>query len=449
MKKLSTKKPYGGMNMNPANCFRGAVSGLIGCALLAFSGQIYGLEVEGKATPPGTSRAKIESIQLIGPPVIVFDHLRDQQEPYHLPDETVNAWKDSHGTVNLTIPHFENYRMRGPTLESLVSDPMRIFSSTTQAEDITEDHYDYHHWLISPYTLDGKTVYALTHTEWYACLLEGDCSAENNMPNSWVTSNNSFKSDDGGATWSANGLYENHLIANLGNYWTGSQELALRVYQTALNHSGFMAPSRLIKEGAYYYSVGWELHRDFSMLDTTTGEAPIDKYGFAIIRTKDITEAAGWEAWVAGNTFQAVSAGSFGVFLPQENGLVINPGQAQLIYDLNAKTYILFFSSWDHNAIYYITTKRLASPSWSEAKMVLGSDTFQVDPRNPDGQNPCNIGFVPNNYVSVIDSDSPGLNFEFTSGSPWLFYVVNPALCGGDNLARDLYRVRLSIKYSR
>jgi len=39
------------------------------------------------------------------------------------------------------------------------------------------------------------------------------------------------------------------------------------------------------------------------------------------------------------------------------------------------------------------------------------------------------------------------MNFEFTSGTPWMFYAVDPSRCGGDNLARDLYRVQLSVTY--
>jgi hypothetical protein len=39
------------------------------------------------------------------------------------------------------------------------------------------------------------------------------------------------------------------------------------------------------------------------------------------------------------------------------------------------------------------------------------------------------------------------MNFEFTGGAPWMFYAVNASRCGGDNWARDLYRVQLSISY--
>ena len=49
----------------------------------------------------------------------------------------------------------------------------------------------------------------------------------------------------------------------------------------------------------------------------------------------------------------------------------------------------------------------------------------------------------------LINTHSDGLNFEFTDGDPWLFYSFNPANnCGGDNLARDLYRVKFNVDYA-
>jgi len=119
----------------------------------------------------------------------------------------------------------------------------------------------------------------------------------------------------------------------------------------------------------------------------------------------------------------------------------------QIVFDVNAQTYIAIFTLWGNNgAVYFMTTKSLAAPSWSDAQVVAGTSAFQPDPRGPMG-NPCNTGFGPGNYVSDIDSNSSGMNFEFTTGAPWMFYTVNPVECGGDNLARDLYRVQLSISY--
>jgi len=401
--------------------------------------------------------SQISGMRIAGQPVLVFDHLKDKKEPSHLPDIATGAWKQSDGIVCITVSHFENYRMCGPDIEHLTSDPKKILSSTSTASDIVESHYNYHHWLSAPYTFDGRSVYALAHSEWYACLLNDDCSkpsavksalSRNNQLNSWANAVTSFKSVDGGATWSPNGANEAHVVAKEGFYWTGSTALISRVYRNALNHTGLMTPSRLIKEGKYYYSIASLIHRDFSHLDSTTGQAKVDKYGYVLVRTADITRPSGWEAWSRGDDFSPIGKGRYNSFLPQKNGTTLNASQPQIIYDTNAKVYVAIFAlHGDLGPIYFMTTPSLANPSWSEAAEISGTSALQIDPRSTRANSACNKGFGAINYVSFFDSHSAGLNFEFTDGDPWLFYVVNPAKCGGSNLARDLYRVQLAIDY--
>ena len=48
----------------------------------------------------------------------------------------------------------------------------------------------------------------------------------------------------------------------------------------------------------------------------------------------------------------------------------------------------------------------------------------------------------------MLDPNSAGYNFEFTNGAPLFFYSTSPGAYDGDNLARDVYRVQLSVTYS-
>ena len=265
--------------------------------------------------------------------------------------------------------------------------------------------------------------------------------------NSWTNSLSSFKSVDGGASWVLNGSNDAHVVGKESFYWTGTQALVSNAYQKAFNHTGLMTPSRIIKEGSYYYSIGYFVHRDFSRLDPATGQAPSDKFGFELIRTTDLTQPSSWEAWISGTHFEPLANGGYAIFRPKKNGIDLQATQLQMIYDTNATVFVAIFTQGEKGAIYYMTTPSLANPSWSEAVAISGTDTFQKDPRSPRQNLICNKGFSSNNYVSLIDSHSAGLNFEFTSGHPWLFYVTNPAECGGDNLARDLYRVLLFFDY--
>jgi hypothetical protein len=126
--------------------------------------------------PSAPATTTIAQIQVTGPPVKVFDHTKDQQQPFNIPDSQITAWREADGTVNLMIPHKENYRMRGPDLEHLTIDPHEIYSSSQSANQIPENLYNYSHWLMGPYSLDGQHFYSLAHSEWYACLLNGNCA---------------------------------------------------------------------------------------------------------------------------------------------------------------------------------------------------------------------------------------------------------------------------------
>jgi hypothetical protein len=422
---------------------------------LAIGSSLYApaIRASGEPSPPPTPG--ISGIHIVGQPVLVFDHLADKREPSHLPDLPATAWKEADGTVNVTVPHFENYRMRGPDLESVVSDPNKIFGSTSSASDIVESHYDYHHWLAAPYTFDGRTIYALAHTEWYACLLANDCgfatptsySTGSYWLNSWANTVTSMVSGDGGTSWAMNGLDQAHVVSNESFTWTGSDALAQRIYRDATNHSGMMTPTRLVQEGSYYYTIGFLNHRNFSAVDPITHMAPIDKYDWVLMRTTDPREPSGWEGWVSGGQFVPLSTHGFSAFSPRSGGSALNAGEPQIIFDSNAGLYVAIFVIWGNpGAVYYTTTPSLAEPVWSDAVAIGGSAALQTNPRSPAA---CSVGFVVNDYVSIIDRHSDGFNFELTDGDPSLFYVFNPAnTCGGDNLARDVYRVKLSVDYT-
>ncbi len=406
------------------------------------------LTVRVFATPPN-----IQAIAVTSPPILIFDHTKDQQQPLNIPDLPITAWKEADGTVNLMIPSYENYRMRGPDLLHLTMDPNEIFSSTQSASEITENLYDYHHWLTGPYSLDGTTFYSLAHSEWYACLLNANCDApvtngENALLNSWANTVNSFVSTDGGASWQLNVVDGNHAVVKWAYVWTGSVALADQVYLTALNHTGVFAPTRIIKEGSYYYSIGWYQQRDFTQINPPTNDqAPITSYGYIILRTSDFTDPNGWSAWTGGTNYESLASPTIEsdvlTFLPQHGGTVVNAAPPQIIFDTVAQTYILIYTPYGTtpDSVYYITTKSLANPSWSNPTVLGISSLLTTDPGGPM------VGFLSNNYPSILDNSSTGYNFEFTSGSPLLFWSTFPSYYGGNNLARDVYCVQLSVSY--
>jgi len=415
-------------------------------ALAACSG---GGSQGGAPSAPAPAAQRIVSIAVSGAPAIVFDHARDKQEPYNLPDAQATAWKEADGTVDLMIPSFENYRMRGPDLLHLAMDTHKIYSSTASGSHVPEVQHDYDHWLLGPYSQDGVHWYSLAHTEWYACLLNGDCAqtGANGLgadTNSWANTVNSFVSTDGGASWTLNTVNGSHAPADVSYRWTGSVALTQHLYLQALNHTGMFGPSRLVQEGGYWYCVATYIHRDFARLDPAHGvyEAPIDTAGYVLLRTSDFTNPNGWQAWDGGSVYNPVASLQFRAFFPQSNGASLDAASPQIIHDTQTGSFILIFTVYGGvNPVYYMTTASLAAPAWSDATAIAGSAALTSDPAGPVQ------GFNEGNYPSIIDPASAGSNFEFTNGHPQLFYNTSPATYGGDNLARDVYRVPLTISY--
>src|SRR5258708_30407807 len=76
-------------------------------------------EIKDSSSARRDPSAQVSGISLVGQPVIVFDHLKDKREPFHLPDSPVTAWKNADGRVNLPLPHFAEYPLTRPPLEPL------------------------------------------------------------------------------------------------------------------------------------------------------------------------------------------------------------------------------------------------------------------------------------------------------------------------------------------
>src|SRR5262249_9212569 len=118
-----------------------AISVVLGCE--------GGLRTE-PSVPQCTTRSNVEAepphdtviagINVAGEPVKVWDHA-NKAEPLNLSDGPVSAWREADGTVNLMLPSYEAYRLRGPNLEHLTLDPRKVYSSTAAANQIPEDQY--------------------------------------------------------------------------------------------------------------------------------------------------------------------------------------------------------------------------------------------------------------------------------------------------------------------
>ncbi len=103
-------------------------------------------------------------VNIAGSEEMVFSWSKDRCSETELPDLPVRAFRDAEGMVQINISFPTNYRMIGKDLNSLKTD-----CKVTLAADMDRDpsHYSYSEWMGSTYTLDGKTIYALIHNEFY------------------------------------------------------------------------------------------------------------------------------------------------------------------------------------------------------------------------------------------------------------------------------------------
>jgi hypothetical protein len=261
---------------------------------------------------PVVDAATITQIKVVGQSVKIFDHTQ-KLEADNISDGPVNAWREANGTVNLMLPHYEAYRLRGPNLLNLILDRNKIYSGAQSAGYIKEDLYNLLHWPMGPYSLDGRNFYSLAHHEWYGALLDPSLGgiakwpgwaalAKLGLQNSWVTSVTSMKSTDGGASWQINSVNGNHVVAKPGYYWTGSAALANRIYMKASNITGLQQITRILKEGSYYYAMGNLYQRDFTKVNPAAGlyqaEAPTSL--FPMETTRHFTRSQAAQPWPRG-----------------------------------------------------------------------------------------------------------------------------------------------------
>ncbi len=397
----------------------------IGQARLAYpAALVLALGPAGSAcsdSPPvGGQCRPITSIEMVEVPTLVWGPA-DQQEPYHLPDGVFDAFwsNDLPGpgkSVSFNMPSPENYRLKGPSLVELQNDVAKTFSSSLAAEDTTETAYNYRHWVAGTYTLDGTTVYALGHHEWYGCLTNNDCMGDRWLK-SWVNSITHFTSTDGGASWSPTSVTDpptGHVVVHPQQWpawpYTGQY----------YNHHGMFMPSGIIRDGDHFYSAFWYLHR--------TGDGPtgIERQGISMLRTRDISQVTGWEVLNAAGVFESLATATepFGLMLD----LVWGSHSQAIVYDPMACQYVMFFApSYEEPLVKYATSATLGQPEWSTPAMVGGTDTLEHD-----------------GYVGILDPDSDGLNFESVGETPYFFYAVTDT---ADVFSRELYRRPLKINH--
>ncbi len=347
---------------------------------------------------------------------VVFDWTTDSCEPGNLPDLPTRAIQDSEGQVQLILSHFTNYRMIGEDLNNLTLDCNPIMKSK---QDPDPALYIDEQWIASPYTEDGKTIYALIHNEYQGNSHPGQCPENSYFP-CWDNSITLAISIDHGKTYSEAVEPSEHLIARLPY-----------PYKAGAGPDGFRNPSNIIKGPdnyfyAFFNAIGYES----------------DEQWVCLMRTKDLALPGSWRFW-DGSAFEGQFADPYKDDINNPKEHICTPIDKENIgaslndsitYNTYLNRYVLigisadwlvdrevwgFYYSFSDDLIHWTRRKLL-----HEMPLPWTVEDFRE------------VMYL---YPSLLDPESESRNFETTDNTAFLYYTrLN---FGQGNLDRDLIRV--------
>lgn len=382
-------------------------------------------EVPQTGEPPTVSAEPtpiaVAELDIVGDVEIVFDWTSDRCEAENVPDLAARAFRDDAEQVHLIISHYINYQMVGPDLNSLSPDCRSLMGSDYVVDPGV---YNDSEWIASPYTEDGRTVYALVHNEWRGLGRFGPCP---NLPmeNCLDTSITLAVSTDSGRTYTHSAEPPAHLVATLPHQ-----------AQAGAGPFGIRNPSNIIKgKDGFYYS--------FANVD----EYQTQDQWVCLMRTDNLADAQSWRFW-DGSAFEGRFINPYAEIpatpavhecAPLEWPDIGASLNDSITYNTFLNRYVLIGNSADQIGgrevwgWYYAFSDDLIN--WSHRKLLAEVPL------------PWTIGDhtqVSYLYPSLIDPDSESRNFDMAGQTAYLYYTRHNA--GQGSLDRDL--VRVAVEFS-
>jgi hypothetical protein len=360
----------------------------------------------------------------LGAESIVFDWSEDACETNDVPDLPARAFRDVRGRVHLHSASLVNYRFVGPTLNRLAHPCTRVTASGRNADPAAFDDVE---WLASPYSVDGRTVYALVHNEYHGHEHQGRCPSGEYVK-CWYNSITLAESRDGGRTFSDARPPPRHLIASIPYRYTPD-----------VGPIGILEPSNIVRnreDQRYYFLARTEHYR-------------AQERGACLFRTSDLADPTSWRAWDGGDfgtrlvsPYSARADAAKNVCKPVAPHEISIMSQS-LTYNTYFNKYVLVGSTSDAppggtpvHGFYYSTSDDLIH--WSSRHLIMPAEfvhTFRCG--DPD----------PVAYPSLLDPRSESRNFETTGKRVYLYFTrFNYKQC---LQTQDRNLVRVPIEFSR
>lgn len=342
----------------------------------------------------------VVSAELVGPPAIVFDTRTDSCDRLDIPDANPRAFRDDQDRVHLVSTHFVARAMIGPNLDSVTPNCHVIYRSK---DDPDPAHFSGRTWLMSFFSIDGRKIVALGHSEYEAWNYPGMCATPTPgrpLMNCWWNTITYALSRDSGYTFTEP-TPPNNLVASLPYaYVRGNRAGAY----------GYKEPTNILElNGAYY-----------AMLNDWPFED--QRYGPCLIRTTDLLDPKSWRAW-DGKDFTISFVDPYREHTINPERHVCSPVGHGALYSVGSLA--IHQPSGYIVATQFTRDKRFGPPGlylsasrdlihWSHPSLVATSGNLAGDDEQGDWTY---------DFFSLLDTKSPDRNFATTSDTPEIFYV--------------------------
>jgi len=354
----------------------------------------------------------------------VFETPRDSCTADDIPDAMARAFRDYAGTVHFVTASSDMFQSLGPTLESLQHSCEAAYQS---ANDPNPADFNDQVWLDSFYTIDGKTIAALSHTEYHGWAHPGECHSQN-YGECEYDSDTYHLSNDGG--------YRFESFKAPKNFVAGVP------YQYRIDRGpmGYSVDTNVVEFGGWYYAVATDWTWPPNCSGQTGPHRCLVPTGGAPIRTTDVFDPASWRGW-NGTEFSLSFVDPYPgpVSHPEEHVYTPVPYMGFVnainVYQSANMVVATLWDYWDNElgppGLYLTTSTDLVN--WTKPTLVV--TLAELSANDPKGS-------WLYAYFSLLDPAAPDLNFSIIGDHPYLYYV---RLDNNEVYHRAVFRQRVKL----
>jgi hypothetical protein len=364
------------------------------------------------------------AVSVTGDMQTVFRWASDRCANDDFPDSPARVFRGADGRLRLIASHMNARVMIGPDLDHMRQDCRVVYSG---ARNDDPSAYNDRAWILSPYTVDGTTIYALVHNEYQGHLRPADCPSRAYI-RCWFNTITWAVSRDGGASF-VRPAAPNDVVMTLPYRYPGDSG----------NRAGYFNPSNIVQHDGHFYA----LVLTFRFRD--------QDQGVCLIRTDRLDDPTSWRGW-DGRGFNVRFASPYREAVDDPRAHVCAPvGRGNLV---EAVSLVRHQASGQWIAVMAATrpvgpnrtpTQGIhASASrdlinWSETAPVFTAQIFR--PRACDATTTFTVA-----YPALIDAQSRARNLDTFDAQGWLYmtrFNLRECQVGSD---RDLVRVPIRIE---